>query len=43
MCIGISSPEVRPDLFARCDLVLASPHQATRFLQMLADWAGGRS
>jgi trehalose 6-phosphate phosphatase len=39
MCIGISSPEVRPDLFARCDLVLGSPRQATAFLQMLADWA----
>lgn len=39
MCIGISSPEVPPDLFARCDLVLDGPRQATAFLQMLADWA----
>ncbi|TMB98740.1 MAG: trehalose-phosphatase [Chloroflexi bacterium] len=39
MCIGISSPEVAPDLFDRCDVVLASPHQATAFLQMLADRA----
>jgi trehalose 6-phosphate phosphatase len=39
MCLGISSPEVPPDLFARCDLVLDGPRQATAFLQMLADWA----
>ena len=39
MCLGISSPEVPPDLFARCDLVVDGPRQATAFLQMLADWA----
>ncbi|OLC24765.1 MAG: trehalose-phosphatase [Actinobacteria bacterium 13_1_20CM_2_65_11] len=41
LCIGISSPEVPPDLFARCDLVLDGPRQATTFLEMLADWAAG--
>lgn len=41
MCVGISSPEVPPGLFDRCDLVLASPQQASNFLQMLADWAMG--
>ena len=39
MCIGVSSPEVPANLFVRCDLVLDGPHQATAFLQMLADWA----
>jgi len=39
MCVGINSPEVRPDLFDRCDVLLASPLQATAFLQMLVDWA----
>jgi hypothetical protein len=39
MCIGISSSEVPPDLFERCDVVLSSPRQATAFLQILADWA----
>jgi trehalose 6-phosphate phosphatase len=39
MCVGVSSPEVPPDLFERCDVVLASPQQASNFLQMLADWA----
>lgn len=38
LCIGVSSPEVPPALFARCDVVLDSPQQATEFLQMLADW-----
>lgn len=41
LCVGISSPEVPPDLFARCDLVLDGPRQATAFLQTLADWAAG--
>jgi hypothetical protein len=41
MCIGITSPEVRPDLFARCDIVLDDPRQATAFLQIVADWAAG--
>lgn len=39
MCVGISSPEVAPNLFERCEVVLASPQQATQFLLMLADWA----
>lgn len=39
MSVGVSSPEVPPDLFKRCDLVVAGPEQATRFLEMLADWA----
>ena len=39
MCVGVSSPEVPPDLFARCDLVVDGPAQATAFLQMLVDWA----
>lgn len=38
MCVGISSPEVAPDLFARCDLVLDGPQQAAALLQMLAEW-----
>jgi trehalose 6-phosphate phosphatase len=39
MCIGVSSPEVPANLFARCDLVLEGPRHAPAFLQMLADWA----
>ncbi|HEX9096920.1 MAG TPA: trehalose-phosphatase [Candidatus Dormibacteraeota bacterium] len=39
MCIGVSSPEVPANLFARCDLVLDGPRQATEFLKMLAEWA----
>jgi trehalose 6-phosphate phosphatase len=42
MCIGISSPEVPPDLFARCDIVLGGPHDATAFLQILTEWAKER-
>jgi trehalose 6-phosphate phosphatase len=42
MCIGVSSPEVPANLFARCDLVLDGPRHAPAFLQMLADWAPGR-
>jgi trehalose 6-phosphate phosphatase len=39
MCIGVSSPEVPGNLFARCDLVLDGPRHAPAFLTMLADWA----
>lgn len=39
LCIGVSSPEVPPDLFDRCDAVVDGPRQATAFLQMLADWS----
>jgi trehalose 6-phosphate phosphatase len=39
MTIGVSSPEVPPDLFKRCDVVFNSPNQAVAFLQMLAEWA----
>lgn len=38
LCIGVSSAEVPPHLFERCEIVLDSPQQATAFLQMLADW-----
>lgn len=43
LCVGVSSPEVPPDLFARCELVVDGPHQATAFLQMLVDWATERA
>jgi trehalose 6-phosphate phosphatase len=43
MCIGVSSPEVPGNLFARCDLVLDGPRHAPEFLQMLADWANPRT
>jgi len=43
MCVGISSPEVSPDLFARCDVVLDGPEQATAFVQLLGDWAKEKS
>jgi len=43
MCIGVSSPEVPANLFARCDLVLDGPRHAPAFLQMLADWANPRA
>jgi trehalose 6-phosphate phosphatase len=39
LCIGVSSPEVPANLFARCDLVLDDPDQVIAFLQMLAAWA----
>jgi len=39
VCIGVSSPEVPRDVFARCDFVVPNPHDATAFLQMLAVWA----
>jgi trehalose 6-phosphate phosphatase len=39
MCIGVSSPEVPGNLFARCDLVLDGPRHAPAFLQMLAAWS----
>ena len=39
LSVGVSSPEVASDLFERCDLVVAGPHQATTFLEMLAAWA----
>ena len=39
MCIGVSSPEVPGNLFARCDLVLEGPRHAPAFLKMLAAWA----
>lgn len=40
LTIGVSSAEVPPDLFARCDVVVDGPEKATLFLQMVADWAG---
>ncbi len=43
MCIGVSSPEVPANLFARCDLVLDGPRHAPAFLRMLADWAAERA
>jgi trehalose 6-phosphate phosphatase len=39
LCLGVSSPEVPSDLFARCDAVLDGPHRAAHFLQLVADWA----
>ena len=39
LCVGVSSPEVPPGLFARCDLVVDGPANATAFLQLLVDWA----
>jgi trehalose 6-phosphate phosphatase len=39
LCVGVSSPEVPPDLFGRCDVVVDGPAKATAFLQMLVDWA----
>jgi trehalose 6-phosphate phosphatase len=39
LTIGVSSEEVPPDLFARCDVVVNGPAQAALYLQMLADWA----
>jgi len=39
MCAGVASNEAPPDLFDRCELILAGPSEAARFLQLLADWA----
>jgi len=39
LTIGVSSAEVPPDLFARCDVVVDGPEKAAVFLLMLADWA----
>ncbi len=39
LTIGVSSAEVPPDLFARCDVVVDGPEKATLFLHMVADWA----
>jgi len=39
LTIGVSSAEVPPDLFARCDVVADGPEQATLFLHVVADWA----
>ena len=39
LCVGVGSTEVPPDLFDRCDLIVAGPPEAARFLRMLVDWA----
>ncbi|HSS93046.1 MAG TPA: trehalose-phosphatase [Candidatus Dormibacteraeota bacterium] len=39
MTIGVSSPEVPADLFARCDVVFDGPERVAAFLRVLADWA----
>jgi trehalose 6-phosphate phosphatase len=39
LCVGVGSEEVPPDLFARCDLVLDGPAEASAFLRSLAEWA----
>jgi trehalose-phosphatase len=41
LTVGVASTEAPHDLFVHCDLVLASPREASRFLTMLADWAAG--
>jgi trehalose 6-phosphate phosphatase len=39
MCVGVASDEAPKDLFDRCELIVAGPSEAARFLQLLADWA----
>jgi trehalose 6-phosphate phosphatase len=39
LCVGVSSPEVPPDLFQRCDVVVEGPKEAAAFLTLIADWA----
>jgi trehalose 6-phosphate phosphatase len=39
LCVGVSSPEVPPDLFHRCDIVVDGPKEAAAFLTLIADWA----
>jgi trehalose 6-phosphate phosphatase len=41
LAVGVASDEAAADLFARCDLVVAGPDGASRFLTMLAEWATG--
>ncbi len=40
LAVGVASDEARADLFAGCDLVVSGPDEASRFLTMLAEWAG---
>ncbi|TMD98126.1 MAG: trehalose-phosphatase [Chloroflexi bacterium] len=39
MAVGVWSPEAPPDLFERCDLVVAGPRGATAVLWEIVDWA----
>lgn len=42
LCVGVSSPEVPPDLFERCDVVVDGPREAAAFLTLIADWAANQ-
>jgi trehalose 6-phosphate phosphatase len=39
LSVGVSSHEVSPDLFDRCDAVVAGPKEAVGFLQLITEWA----
>jgi trehalose 6-phosphate phosphatase len=39
LTVGVASDEARPDLFAGCDLVVSGPKEASRFLELVAEWA----
>ncbi|HKW60812.1 MAG TPA: trehalose-phosphatase [Candidatus Dormibacteraeota bacterium] len=39
MAVGVWSPEAPPDLFERCDIVVAGPSGATAVLWEIVDWA----
>ena len=41
--VGVASNEAPPDLFNRCDLVVAGPTEASRFLAVVAEWASDPS
>jgi trehalose 6-phosphate phosphatase len=43
LSIGVNSPEVPPNLFDRCDVVVDGPRAAATFLTLIAEWAEARS
>ena len=38
LAVGVSSAEVAPDLFDRCDLIVPGPREAVSFLQRVVEW-----
>jgi trehalose-phosphatase len=39
MCVGVDSAEAPAHLFDRCDLIVAGPAEAARFMKTIVDWA----
>ena len=39
LCVGVSSPEVPPDLFEHCGVIVNGPAEAAELMKVIVEWA----